>query len=143
MTDPSWPQIMRVSPMLDWTYEQVWTFLRSLTLPYCSLYNRGWVFWLKLQHNIPIISNSLFDLILIWNIPNFNLCIFRYTSIGSRSNTVPNDSLKFTDGSGKELYRAAYTLNDCSAERTGRQWRYTYEIYSTKQTILLNADYTT
>jgi len=85
MTDPSWPQVMRVSPMLDWTYAQIWQFLRGLTLPYCSLYDRG------------------------------------YTSIGCQSNTVPNEGLQFTDENGKVQYRPAYTLEDTSAERTGRE----------------------
>ncbi|XP_018648834.1 putative molybdopterin-binding [Schistosoma mansoni] len=42
MSDPGWPQILRINPLLEWTYSDVWNFLRSFSLPYCSLYDAGY-----------------------------------------------------------------------------------------------------
>jgi 3'-phosphoadenosine 5'-phosphosulfate sulfotransferase (PAPS reductase)/FAD synthetase len=47
-TDKGWPPLMRVHPILDWTYLDVWAFLRSEDLGpggvgWCSLYDYGCV----------------------------------------------------------------------------------------------------
>ena len=33
---------MRILPILDWTYEEVWDFIKMLCIPYCSLYDEGY-----------------------------------------------------------------------------------------------------
>ncbi|GAA5866764.1 hypothetical protein JCM3774_001793 [Rhodotorula dairenensis] len=116
-TDPSWPDFMRVHPILDWSYKDVWDFLRSpdltlgagpagtsglgadgrrrkTTLEWCELYDYG------------------------------------YTSLGSTHNTFPNPLLRSTasgtlvggveDSTPLGGWRPAWELEDEDAERAGR-----------------------
>ncbi|KAM0788089.1 hypothetical protein ACM66B_001258 [Microbotryomycetes sp. NB124-2] len=90
-TDKGWPEFMRVHPILDWSYAQIWDFLRhpQLTLggsplQWCELYDYG------------------------------------YTSLGSTHNTFPNPLLRIDDG-GVGGWRPAWELADGSQERAGRE----------------------
>lgn len=42
MTDKDWPQVCRVSPILDWSYHDVWDYLVRFKVPYCTLYDEGY-----------------------------------------------------------------------------------------------------
>nr|POE71889.1 putative fad synthase [Quercus suber] len=41
-TDNSWPTFMRIHPVIDWHYQDVWMFIRALGVPYCRLYDMGY-----------------------------------------------------------------------------------------------------
>ncbi|KAI2620586.1 putative FAD synthetase [Hypoxylon sp. NC1633] len=41
-TDAGWPSIMRIHPVIDWHYREVWGFIRALGIRYCPLYDMGY-----------------------------------------------------------------------------------------------------
>ena len=37
-----WPEFVRLNPIIDWEYSEVWAFLLMARVPYCMLYDMGY-----------------------------------------------------------------------------------------------------
>jgi len=41
-TTKPWPEAMRILPILNWSYTDVWTYIDTLQIPTCTLYSKGY-----------------------------------------------------------------------------------------------------
>lgn len=89
--------MMRLNPLLEWSYHDVWHYIHLNSVPYCSLYDRGYT-------SIGNRANT---------VPNPHL---RRTDAececGSKSDAVCSCDLGG--------YRPAWELQDATMERAGR-----------------------
>lgn len=72
-TDNNWPRYMRVNPILDWSFSEVWYFIRILELPYCSLYDHGFTSIDNTLNTVPnkdLLSENGVDYLPAWMLAN-------------------------------------------------------------------------
>ena len=72
-TDGDWPRYMRVNPILDWTYCEIWYFIRLLKLPYCSLYDNGYTSIDSTLNTVPnkeLLAPNGIDYLPAWMLQN-------------------------------------------------------------------------
>lgn len=52
-TDNGWPKFLRIHPILNWSYDDIWEYIDYYQIPYCSLYDRGYTSIGSISRTIP------------------------------------------------------------------------------------------
>jgi len=100
-TDKGWPKFVRIHPVIDWHYPDIWTFIRYINIPYCCLYDMGYTSLGGTTDTHP------------------NPALARQPS----ANHVPqatSEAKPTMNGTSKPKFRPAYELQDDYEERLGR-----------------------
>lgn len=95
-TDRGWPAFMRIHPVIDWHYAEIWTFIRELGVEYCELYDMGYT-------SLGGTTDTH---------PNPALAV-----------TDPGDAGEGGRWVGEGKFRPAYELIEDGEERLGRDWK--------------------
>lgn len=95
-TDSGWPEFTRINPIIEWSYPDVWTFLKRLGVPYCSLYDQGYT-------SIGSTYNT-----------------FRNPALAIKTTCNGDEATPINGVQAKQEYRPAYELVDGALERAGR-----------------------
>ncbi|SPC63029.1 related to FAD1  len=134
-TDQDWPRVERIHPILDWTYSDVWQFLRCPHLGTAQETDSALgVARHQLAKECGVAGGGS------EGVPYCLLYDQGYTSLGSTFNTFPNPELRIEteqgkqgeqgeqgeqevevgDGTARGRWKPAYMLKDATLERAGR-----------------------
>lgn len=125
-TDKDWPKIERIHPILDWTYSDVWQFLRCPHLGTAQeTYSGSGLTREQLTKEYGVAGGAS------QGVPYCLLYDQGYTSLGSTFNTLPNPELRIETEQGEQevevgdarargRWKPAYMLKDATLERAGR-----------------------
>lgn len=101
-TDRGWPDFVRIHPVIDWSYTEIWAFIRHLGLEYCSLYNEGYT-------SLGGTSDTQ---------PNPKLLKEGFSSTEARNGS---DTMAESEQYFHQQYYPAYELGEERSERLGRK----------------------
>lgn len=48
-----WPYFIRVCPIIDWDYKEIWQLFNQCNIPYCSLYDKGYTYLGDKNDSVP------------------------------------------------------------------------------------------
>jgi FAD synthetase len=117
-TDGNWPKFMRIHPVLDWNYVDVWSFIRGVGVEYCDLYDQGYT---SLGGRGDTWPNPK---LRIHSIETGNGALQHGNGeTGGKTETAKDCGVVEAGHEEEVRYRPAYELIDDDAERLGREKR--------------------
>uniref|UniRef100_A0AC35U5F8 PAPS_reduct domain-containing protein n=1 Tax=Rhabditophanes sp. KR3021 TaxID=114890 RepID=A0AC35U5F8_9BILA len=100
-TSNDWPQFLRVCPIFEWSYSNVWEAITKFNIPYLNLYDMGYT---SLGEKNSTVKNPALKI--------------SQNSNGEKLNALTND---LSDKKDQDKYLPAYMLKDETLERDNRK----------------------
>ncbi|KAJ2671062.1 FAD1 flavin adenine dinucleotide synthetase [Coemansia sp. RSA 1085] len=126
-TDSDWPQFMRVNPILDWTFEDIWEYMRTDRISYCCLYDQGYTSLGDVDtttKNPALFKDGKYQ--PAWSLTHSSLERSGRSSAGS-SNASPQDKsvvVVYSNGAGTTLAYVEAMLGELAQKQTQQSWNY-------------------
>ncbi|KAJ3423431.1 fad synthase [Anaeramoeba flamelloides] len=92
-TDGNWPEAIRISPIMQWNYSDVWEYIQKNQVKYCVLYDKGFTsLGLKSQTKPnPLLKQKNGEFLPAWKLPeNSSEREGRYVTNSNKQNDENN-----------------------------------------------------